>query len=90
MFSWEICEFFRSNHPTCFMKKAVLKNFCNVHRKDAGLQLYQKETPTQMFSSEYCEIIKNYFEKRLLMAPSDLFKQLQKSGEQLLLYWLFF
>ena len=27
MFSWEIYEFFRRNHQSCFMKKAVLKNF---------------------------------------------------------------
>ena len=31
-----------------------------------GLQLYQKETPTQLFSGEYCEIFKNtYFEEHL-------------------------
>ena len=34
-----------------------------------GLQLYQKETPTQVFSCEYCELFKNnYFEKHLQMA----------------------
>ena len=27
MFSWEISEFFRSSHRSCFMKKAVFKNF---------------------------------------------------------------
>ena len=44
-----------------------------------------------MFSSEYCEIFKNtYFEEYLLTAASNFLKQLQKSGEQLLLYWLFF
>ena len=42
-----------------------------------------------MFSSEYCEIFKNtYFEEHLLTAASDFLKQLQNSGEQLLLYWL--
>ena len=57
------------------MKKAVLKIFCNIHRKVAGLQLYKKETPMQMFSSEYCEIFKNtYFEEHLLTAASDFLK----------------
>ena len=27
MFFWEVYEFFRSSHRTCFMKKAVLNNF---------------------------------------------------------------
>ena len=27
----------------------------------AGLQLYQKETPTEVFSCEFCEIFKNTF-----------------------------
>ena len=32
---------------------------------------YQKETPTQLFSCEYCEIFKNtYFEEHLQMAAS--------------------
>ena len=34
-----------------------------------------KKTPTQMFSSEYCEIFKNtYFEEYLLTAASDFFE----------------
>ena len=42
-----------------------------------------------MFSSEYCEIFKyTYFEEHLLTAASDFLKQLQKSGGQLLLYWI--
>ena len=40
-----------------FMKKAV--------------QLYWKNSPKQMFSSEYCKIFKNtYFEEHLLKATS--------------------
>ena len=43
-----------------------------------------------MFSSKCCKIFKNtYFEEHLLKATSDILKQLQNSGEQLLLYWLF-
>ena len=83
--------FFRSNHQNCFMKKGVLKNVCNIHRKVAELQPYQEETPTRMFSSEYCKIFKNtYFEEHLLMAASDFLKQQQNSSEQLLLYSLLF
>ena len=41
-----------------------------------------------MFSPEYCKILMNtYFEEHLLTAASDFLKQLQNSGEQLLLYW---
>ena len=37
----------------------------------SGLQLYYKETPTQVFFSEYCEIFKNiYFEKHLWTTAS--------------------
>ena len=55
--------------------------------KVTGLQLYQKETPTEMFSSEYCEILMNaYFKKPLLTAAYDVYKQLQSYGEQFLLY----
>ena len=69
------------------MGEAVLKKLHNIHRKVAGLQRYQKETPTQMFSSEYCEVFKNtHFEKYLLTAASGFLKQLLNSDEQLLLY----
>ena len=91
MFSLEIYEFFRNIHRWCFMKKAVLKKVGNIHGKVARLQLYYKETPTQKFSSEYCEIfLKNtYFEEHLLRAASDFLKQLQNSGEQLSVLTLF-
>ena len=56
MFSWEIYEFFESSHRSCFVKKSVFKTFRNIHRKVPVLQLYLKETPKEMFSSEYCEI----------------------------------
>ena len=45
----------------------------------------------QYSQSEYSEIFKNnYFEEHLLTAASDFLKQLQNSGEQLLLYLLFY
>ena len=90
-FPRKFINFFWSNHQNCFMKKGVLKDFCNIHRKVAELQPYQEETPTRMFSSEYCKIFKNtYFEEHLLKAASDFSKQQQNSSEQLLLYSLLF
>ena len=44
----------RSSHWRCYTKKAVHKNFAIF----TGLQ---KETLTQVFYSEYCEIIKNTY-----------------------------
>ena len=41
----------------------------------SGLQLYQKETQTQVLSYEYWEIYKNtYFEEYLWTTTSDLVK----------------
>ena len=55
-----------------FYQKTVFKKIRNIYMKVTGLQLYQKETPTEMFSSEYCEILMNaYFKKPLLMAAYD-------------------
>ena len=88
-FPGKFINFFRSNHQNCFMKKSVLKIFCNIHRKVSELQPYQEETPTQMFSSEYCKIFKNtYFEEHLLTTASDFLKQQQNSSEQVLLHSL--
>ena len=51
-----------------------MKNFWNIHRKAADMQLHWKKSPTQVFSSENCEIFKNtYFEKHLQAAASDFF-----------------
>ena len=69
------------------MKKAVLKHLTIFIAKLQSCHLTEKETPTQMFSSEYCKIFKNtYFEEHLLMVACDFFKQLQNSSEELLLY----
>ena len=50
----------------CFIRKGSI----DILKAAAlGLQLYQKETLTQMFSSEYCEFFKNaYFEEHLRTA----------------------
>ena len=59
--------------------------FCNIHKKNpvleclfkklaSGLQLYWKETPTQMFSWQCCEVFKHrYFEEHLWTAASESF-----------------
>ena len=53
------------------MKKAVLKYFAIFTGKLQTL-LHSKNTPIQVFSSEYCDIFKNtYLEKHLLTAAFD-------------------
>ena len=59
----------RSIRSQIFFKLGVLKNFGNFTRKHLSwslflikrLQLYEKETPTQVFSCEITEIFKNTF-----------------------------
>ena len=41
-----------------FFKKSILENYAIAVN---SLQLYQKETPTEVFSCEFCEIFKNTF-----------------------------
>ena len=48
-----------------------------------GLQLYQKETPAQMFFCEYCEIIwNNFFYRTPLLAVTG-----SKLGDLLTHFW---
>ena len=55
--------------PKIFYKKAVLPN--KSLQKSSWLQHYQKQTPTQVFSCEYCEIFKStYFDGHLQTAAS--------------------
>ena len=69
---------FKKQPTEVFCKKAVLKNFAIFTGKlfrwsyrPVGLQLYKKETPTQVFSCKHCEICKNiYFQERLRVAAS--------------------
>ena len=63
-------EHLQKQPPEVFYKKVFSEQFFNFHRKTPeGLQLYQKETPTQVFSCEYCEIFKNtYFGEHLRTA----------------------
>ena len=49
----------------------VLESLFNKVAGPEGQQLYQKETPTQMFSGEYCKMFKStYLEEHLPMVPS--------------------
>ena len=65
-----------------FYKKNFLENFaiftgkrlCSFFNKNAGLQLYRKETPAQVFSYEFCQIFKNTFiEEHLSTVASESF-----------------
>ena len=74
---------FKSSHLKFSVKKGVLKNFASFTGKHPCWSLFLiklqafrvatllKETPTQVFSSEICEIFKNtYFEEFLRMTAS--------------------
>ena len=74
----------RSSHQWCSIRKRFLKNFSIFIEKPlcwtlfliklqaSELQLYQKETPTQVFSCEYCKNFKNiYFEEHLQMTAAS-------------------
>ena len=50
---------FRSNRSQMFFKIGTLKIFCNI--------LNWGESPTQVFSCEYCKILKNSFFTELLL-----------------------
>ena len=54
-----------------FCEKGVFKNLAT------GLQLYEKETLTQMFFCEFCEIFKiTFFYRAPLVAAYELTKKL--------------
>ena len=62
-----------------FYKKAVLNNFAIFSGKHLcpsvflGSPFYEKETPTQVFSSEYCEIFnKTYLIEHLQTAAAKI------------------
>ena len=63
---------FRSSHQRCSENKVFFpgKRLCwslfLIKLQSKGQQLYYKDTPTQMFSCEICETLKNtYFEQHL-------------------------
>ena len=67
----------RSNHQGYSVKKGLLKTFANFTEKPlcwslsfnkfARLRLIEKETPTQVFSCEFCKIFKKTFSTQYLM-----------------------
>ena len=63
--------------PDAFYKKAVLKSFAMFIEKHlcwpSALQLYQKETPTQVFSCEYYKIF-NLDQEKLAHSSLDVLK----------------
>ena len=64
---------FRSSHRKCTIKNKIFSKSQGKHlcwSLFLGLQLYQKETPTQVFSYYYCQIFKTYFEEHLQTAAS--------------------
>ena len=76
-----------SSHWRCAVKKRYSQKFRNFHRKTPvlesllnkvaglGLQFYQKETSTQVFSCEVCKIFKStYFEGHLWTTASEFIR----------------
>ena len=60
----------REGHRRRSVKKFFVKDFAIFKEKNLCWSLF-KETPTQLFSCEYCEILKNsYFEEHLSRAAS--------------------
>ena len=59
-------------NPVIFKGKHLCWSLFLIKLQAQAPQLYQKETPTQVFSCEYYEISKSsYFEEHLWTAASD-------------------
>ena len=81
---------FKSSRPEMLCKKGVLKIFCKTDRKKTCVvgifNVIKKDTPSQVFSCQFCEILKNIFllieNLRWLLLPTlkplDLQRQLCK------------
>ena len=69
---------------TIFTEKHVSEQSESLFDKVAGLQFFQKETPTQVFSCEYCEIFKDSFFNRtpLIAASGFLTKPAENKCEE--------
>ena len=81
---------FRSSHRRYFIEKSVLKNFATFTGKHLCWSLsfnkgLKKETPTQLFSCEYCKMIKStYFEEHLQTDASVLPSKYNRAESPLL------
>ena len=63
---------YRNSRPAVFCKKGALKNFAKFTGKYLCQSLFKKETLTQVFFCEFCEIFKNiYFYRTPLVAASE-------------------
>ena len=66
---------YRSSCPEVFCKKGALKNFAKFKRKSCRFQAnsyIKKDTPTQVFHYELCEIFKNTFFTEHLRATASV------------------
>ena len=69
------------------MKKAVLKNFAILAGKLQSCNFIKKKLQQRCFPLNFAKTFKNnYFGEHMLTAASDFLKQLQNTGEQLLLH----
>ena len=63
------CNFTKEDTGVNSLRTIILKNIC----ERLLLNFIQKETPTQVFSCEFCELIKNtYFVEGLQTASSEI------------------
>ena len=57
------------------MKKRLFLKISKYSQESCRPASFKKQTPTQVFTSEYCKIFKNtYFEEHLLTAAFDFFE----------------
>ena len=72
---------FRSSHQRCSVRKGVLRNFAKFTGKHLCQSLFfnfiKKETLTQMFFCNFCEIFKNTFLTEPLRPTAAYFFKLQ-------------
>ena len=74
---------FKNSYRRCSVKKVAFKNFAKLTRKhlcwslfliklQVDLQLYDEETPTQLFSCEICKNFKNIFFEEYQQATASV------------------
>ena len=72
---------FRSSHQRCSVRKGVLRNFAKFTGKHLRQGLFfnfiKKETLTQVFFCDFCEIFKNNFLTEHLRSTATYFFKLQ-------------
>ena len=76
---------YRSSRSQMFFKIGVFKDFAIFTRK--GRKLYWKETLTQLFSCDYCEIFKNTSFHRTSLVAASVHMHLNKNFDMLFFYF---